>query len=505
MTGTLDSAWNIIGWCLAALTIAALLYYVFGDPIRRRFRKTRRCPKCWYDLSHTPGMTCSECGYTARREKQLFKTRRRKRWIVVFLLLWLSSYFAFRAPAISRRGAIAAIPTTALVFLWTNVRIARGQTLQLADSNGRRFAPSYLVEAPLAEELFARMTELSDLDWRLLVEVALRTADHRDLHTDEFDLATLQNAVLSQARHLGHLDDPNLLRRTLTAGAFQVATRRQWPQGENIRVVTWTDLMLTSMDDLYIEPMTVSAVPRTKGLLPISAQQLRDSTRNVHYSGRSTPLSTRSILRQCQAWDDYTIALGRSQQSTPVLEYTVSATRQLNPAEQKDAGTDVVSAQFTAQIKTRIAGSIEDILTPVIVPEFDAALAARLTPCIHDGHIDLLLDQVKDLFPPLDGATFAVHIELIQLGEVVAAGDAWWCLEDHSDAKPPVSFVIPASTYVDLQPLVPRIINPQERGYTLRLTASPNVALRRFESNRYWSGCIDFTVQPEFDRPPDPP
>ena len=63
----------IAGAVIAALALAAIGWCIAGDRARGR----RRCPKCWHDLSATPGLTCSECGFSARGEADLHRTRRR--------------------------------------------------------------------------------------------------------------------------------------------------------------------------------------------------------------------------------------------------------------------------------------------------------------------------------------------------------------------------------------------------------------------------------------------
>ena len=59
----------VVGLGGATITWWAL----FGDRARGR----RRCPRCWHDLSGTPGLTCGECGHAAAAEAALFATRRR--------------------------------------------------------------------------------------------------------------------------------------------------------------------------------------------------------------------------------------------------------------------------------------------------------------------------------------------------------------------------------------------------------------------------------------------
>jgi hypothetical protein len=63
----------VAGAVVAALALAAIGWCIAGDRARGR----RRCPKCWHDLSATPGLTCSECGFSARAEADLHRTRRR--------------------------------------------------------------------------------------------------------------------------------------------------------------------------------------------------------------------------------------------------------------------------------------------------------------------------------------------------------------------------------------------------------------------------------------------
>ena len=55
----------------AALGVGVTWWALFGDKARHR-----RCPRCLHDLSGTPGMTCGECGFAARTEADLHRTRR---------------------------------------------------------------------------------------------------------------------------------------------------------------------------------------------------------------------------------------------------------------------------------------------------------------------------------------------------------------------------------------------------------------------------------------------
>ena len=77
--------WVLNGVGAIALIVGGILvlWALFAD----RSRGRKRCPKCWYDLTASPGMRCSECGFVARTERKLRKTRRRWRRGVVGLFI----------------------------------------------------------------------------------------------------------------------------------------------------------------------------------------------------------------------------------------------------------------------------------------------------------------------------------------------------------------------------------------------------------------------------------
>jgi HEAT repeat protein len=92
---------------LAALGAAGFLWSMFRD----RSRGRRRCPKCWYDMSGTPGLTCPECGRTVKRERRLFKTRRRWRLAALSVLFIVAGLATWYGQHVRRLGWIRAAPT----------------------------------------------------------------------------------------------------------------------------------------------------------------------------------------------------------------------------------------------------------------------------------------------------------------------------------------------------------------------------------------------------------
>ena len=88
-------------------------------------------------------------------------------------------------------------------------------------------------------------------------------------------------------------------------------------------------------------------------------------------------------------------------------------------------------------------------------------------------------------------------LELLLDDEVVANGEAWWCVAPGpiaGDGKP-APIVVPQCDYVPFNLKSP--VDPTETRYRLRLTPNPRMALRRFESDTYWSGEIEVPVKPQ--------
>ena len=51
--------WVFVLAALAVLVVfASLVYMAWWALFADRSRNRRRCPRCWYDMAYTPGMTC---------------------------------------------------------------------------------------------------------------------------------------------------------------------------------------------------------------------------------------------------------------------------------------------------------------------------------------------------------------------------------------------------------------------------------------------------------------
>jgi len=102
------SDWIFISLAWAALLGGIVVAWRWGW--RDTGKGMRRCPKCWYDMGATAGLKCSECGREAQSEKQLHRTNRKWRYVVLGAVLVLASYPIFKWPLYLKDGPIGFVP-----------------------------------------------------------------------------------------------------------------------------------------------------------------------------------------------------------------------------------------------------------------------------------------------------------------------------------------------------------------------------------------------------------
>lgn len=104
-----------LGWAAAILVILAMIVMAWWALFSDRPRGRRRCPQCWYDMSYSPGMSCSECGFTAKTERQLHRTRRRYGFALLAALTVFVVAFNIRHMAVEN-GVVSLLPTRVLAL-----------------------------------------------------------------------------------------------------------------------------------------------------------------------------------------------------------------------------------------------------------------------------------------------------------------------------------------------------------------------------------------------------
>jgi len=101
-----ETIYMVAGWVL--LLAGVLVAWWLGW--RDTGKGNRRCSRCWYDMQATAGLKCPECGREAKVEKQLHRSNRRWRYVVLGTVLVLASYPIFKWPLYQKDGAIGFVP-----------------------------------------------------------------------------------------------------------------------------------------------------------------------------------------------------------------------------------------------------------------------------------------------------------------------------------------------------------------------------------------------------------
>ncbi len=103
---------GIVVVAINAVAIYAAWWALFNDRARGR----RRCPRCWHDLGHTPGMTCGECGFVGQHEREFAGTRRHWTFAALAILscVGVAGAVYWRA---SEQGWTSYLPTRVTIAL----------------------------------------------------------------------------------------------------------------------------------------------------------------------------------------------------------------------------------------------------------------------------------------------------------------------------------------------------------------------------------------------------
>lgn len=130
--------------------LAIVLLYV--AVLRDRSHGKPRCAKCWYDMRNLEEPKCPECGWTARKPRHQFRTRRHRRLAVLGVLWAFVAGASFVGPRVREHGALSIVPTTALLYF--------------APDAGDEFDPLSGELRAIPNELKRRAAHVSMTDWQ---------------------------------------------------------------------------------------------------------------------------------------------------------------------------------------------------------------------------------------------------------------------------------------------------------------------------------------------------
>jgi hypothetical protein len=106
----------LVVWAGVLLVCVLCVYTAWRALFADRGHGKRRCPKCWYDMAYSPGMTCAECGRVVNREGDFQRTRRRPGIAAAAILICLVLVLGVN-DQMNDRGLLRHVPTAALIWI----------------------------------------------------------------------------------------------------------------------------------------------------------------------------------------------------------------------------------------------------------------------------------------------------------------------------------------------------------------------------------------------------
>lgn len=474
-----EISYTMVGNAIAVLGGVVLLFALFSDSLRQRFKRRRRCPKCWYDLSHSPTMTCSECGNAAKDDRKLYKGRRRWRFAWLAVLLVVTGYGVCATPGIKERGWVAAVPTTVLIAVlpWLEPDLEVWET-----NRGFGLRGKFLPKADWRNQLFSdfaysRVDEHDLWSWQeTLLRIVCRAQDTGPKpQVAEWD--NLTDQVLGSMRWANGRSPQWYDFDMSQQLPIEVVSRRIWPVGLDV----WA--MIELKGDPRPPDHRLVGQPISEGLNPFEDEQITLSCG----TGFPPPL-----------WSDELKCLGRHE-SSDLIRYRIKI------KDQRLCSSPWTSRWLTVQdeiveISVERSNSIDELLTPVHSPAFDRALRKKLNPHLHYGwflfedeqeyglSLGLSDEEMANLLGFIPGATFAFRVDVLVEDQVMARGEAWFKRQDYDDrfSVRPYLYRVPLRVFegIDIAGLT------KSNSVQVRFVGDPEVALRNFDCDRYWEGVV---------------
>lgn len=136
-------------------------------------------------------------------------------------------------------------------------------------------------------------------------------------------------------------------------------------------------------------------------------------------------------------------------------------------------------------VPVRVAGALEEALTPAQSTEIDDALRSGLKYAVGKGWVNV--DRTVTERPLFEGIAIGVIMDFFVNSQVVATEYHWWM----GGADPP-----PADREWGPCQRSPWNPQPGER-WSIRVRGDPNIALRVPEAKKYWAGDITISLDSE--------
>lgn len=440
--------------------IALLVWAVFWNRNRGSFT----CPKCWYSLDATPPFEregqavrrCPECARETSDAKLKIFRKRRWGWATIAVLLILLGGSATAWPSVQSRG-------------WS--LISTRWLVELVPIGG--------YDGPFGQELMRRLGMTPPRGWSMppaaspdeIAFVVQRAAAGNLLAhplsarwKDSYGriiLAARETVFSSYFYNWQHnlgLKPINDSWKALydIPPELHIRTRSRWPEG----VPIWVE-------------MSVAEYWPFRGLLGISIEPKGREVQRLGYP-----------------------YLGFTMDAMPLgagdIQFDASISKTiLTPELGEGASHTVFEGARKLQLRYRVIGTIDEIMTPVESPALGSLLEA--------GQYTFNRGWVMSDFPPIhggpaEGIAFGLMLEFHLDGKLMARQRVWW-----DGSSPPTGTERKLATeWIDLDPPPSGFKSPwsarSDEHWTIKARSDPETALRVIDCDRYWKGEIEIPM-----------
>jgi len=484
-----QTALFIIAYSLLAIAILLFLWALWWDALMLRLnrRPARRCPKCWYNLTHTPSRTCSECGYTADNENKLHKSRKRKRYIALAILLFLASQFTFIYPRVKKRGLIGAIPNWTLIALLP----------QLNPALWNSFPGPYWLEGAYTDqdkklwqnnlwtELYERtkQDELDPLTRILLIRRCFRGDAERKPCT--FQWTRTYSRLMIELAANGHLSPEKITDFGYENTKVLVRTPERWPS--DLSVPVYLNLHYWNSAPPYVINIHDEDFPGFEGFKPalITPDIPTDQFSSITYSWN---IFSRPFINRLPFWKKDRLHSMRVTVSTVSKKGTLNTVKERLitfklPAPEPTPWQKIISPYQSQELNMLIHDNVSAEIRPT----------QGGIPVNAPYWFQIDFRKLRPYFEQNSAPTIGLTIEILQNNKVVLKRSGWiWTANKKTLATLPK----PVLTNLTIQPGLFNLVDDPlshidfktPATWQVRLTPNPIAALENINSNQYWQG-----------------
>ena len=486
-------------WLAATLLALLSAFILYRSLLHNRSRGRRRCPKCWYDMSGVNGLRCPECGRDAKRERKLFRTRRRWGWAAAALALALLSYGLWKTPEVRRHGWPRAIPTWALIAA---LDVLEDPTLAERDAMGKKLPVPVTIR--LGWDLITRCHDNGAGMWAWERAWLISRCMASPVGTAPYSLGEDGSALglrvfcLYSLNGWGVGEDDLLppsvlaeLRRRVAERA--VVTRARWPENVPVQVKLARDTWFGYGNVMFGEIRARPTDPRHAEWVSAWLWGYSGPWNDVAQRIGLYPAGVRSV--------EFDLALVDLQP-----ERRTGGVRPQNECWEDEYLLESSMWEATTSVTFEVGGAIHDVMTAVPSNAVTTRIATIWTVRLDRLRItrpyswDVATLHIRDQphYQPyttaslIPNTTLALWIEIQRNGRTIGWTQAWWrdsILTSGYDGLH--DGVVSSELRVEVISDEMFLPDAPDDKWTVRIYGDAKTALRDFESTRYWEGFVE--------------